>query len=118
MNPGSQETCKACHKEPISYACVPCGHATLCKKCAMKQVSPLYCAGAGADALFMSSSQGSQPTCTTSETTSYVFLIRSPAEAHPSTTLHTFAAAAASGQATGGKCKVCGNMFGQLKRLD
>jgi hypothetical protein len=90
----------------------------------MKQVGPLYCAaagaGAGAGALFMSSSQGSQPTCTTPATTSYVFLIRSPAEAHPSTTLHTFAAAAAAaaGQATGGKCKVCGNMFGQLKRLD
>jgi len=27
----SSDQCMACHKAPIQYACVPCGHATLCR---------------------------------------------------------------------------------------
>ncbi|KAF8067392.1 hypothetical protein HT031_002440 [Scenedesmus sp. PABB004] len=53
----SGAACAACKTAPIAYACVPCGHSTLCRRCAMRQ-------------------------------------------------------------ATGGKCKACGELFGELRRVD
>ncbi|KAI9006051.1 hypothetical protein BC832DRAFT_556014, partial [Gaertneriomyces semiglobifer] len=35
--------CHVCQKSPIAYAAVPCGHASLCKQCAMKQATGGKC---------------------------------------------------------------------------
>ncbi|EWM27847.1 hypothetical protein Naga_100318g3 [Nannochloropsis gaditana] len=35
--------CLACRECEISYECMPCMHAALCKKCAMKQATGGLC---------------------------------------------------------------------------
>jgi len=35
--------CLVCRAQPIAYECVPCGHPTLCGRCAMKQASGGKC---------------------------------------------------------------------------
>ncbi|TPX56660.1 hypothetical protein PhCBS80983_g04379 [Powellomyces hirtus] len=43
----SASTCRICNKEPTSYAPTSCGHATLCRACAMKQATGGKCRECG-----------------------------------------------------------------------